>query len=84
MKQKSLMERMLQAAQNTGDATLNWYYQKQMMMDSLLEKREREQLVNDVAHEVLSRLSATVDVSEIINEIDELRRALEKFYDDYR
>ena len=55
-----------------------------MMMDSLLEKREREQLVNDVAHEVLSRLSATVDVSEIINEIDELRRALEKFYDDYK
>lgn len=84
MKHMTLMERMLQAAQNTGDATLNWYYQKQMMMDSLLEKREREQLVNDVAHEVLSRLSATVDVSEIINEIDELRRALEKFYDDYR
>ena len=84
MKQKSLMERMLQAAQNTGDATLNWYYQKQMMMDSLLEKREREQLVNDVAHEVLSRLSATVDVSDIVDDIDELRRALEKFYDDYR
>ena len=84
MKHMTLMERMLQAAQNTGDATLNWYYQKQMMMDSLLEKREREQLVNDVAHEVLSRLSATVDVSEIINEIDELRRALEKFYDDYK
>ena len=84
MKQKSLMERMLQAAQNTGDATLNWYYQKQMMMDSLLERREREQLVNDVAHEVLSHLSATVDVSDIVDDIDELRRALEKFYDDYR
>ena len=84
MKQKSLMERMLQAAQNTGDATLNWYYQKQMMMDSLLERREREQLVNDVAHEVLSRLSATVDVSDIVDDIDELRRALEKFYDDYK
>ena len=78
------MERMLQAAQNTGDATLNRYYQKQMMMDSLLERREREQLVNDVAHEVLSRLSATVDVSDIVDDIDELRRALEKFYDDYR
>ncbi len=78
------MERMLQAAQNTGDATLNWYYQKQMMLDSLLEKHEREQLVNDVAHEVLSRLSATVDVSDVIDDIDELRKALEKFYDDYR
>lgn len=78
------MERMLQAAQNTGDATLNWYYQKQMMLDSLLEKHEREQLVNDVAHEVLSHLSATVDVSDIVDDIDELRRALEKFYDDYR
>ena len=78
------MERMLQAAQNTGDATLNWYYQKQMMLDSLLEKHEREQLVNDVAHEVLSHLSATVDVSDIVDDVDELRRALEKFYDDYR
>ena len=78
------MERMLQAAQNTGDATLNWYYQKQMMLDSLLEKHEREQLVNDVAHEVLSHLSATVDVSDIVDDIDELRRALEKFYDDYK
>ena len=78
------MERMLQAAQNTGDATLNWYYQKQMMLDSLLEKHEREQLVNDVAHEVLSHLSATVDVSDMVDDIDELRRALEKFYDDYR
>lgn len=55
-----------------------------MMMDSLLERREREQLVNDVAHEVLSHLSATVDVSDIVDDIDELRRALEKFYDDYR
>lgn len=50
------------------------------MLDSLLEKREREQLVNDVAHEVLSRLSATVDVSEIIKEIEDLKRELDQFY----
>ena len=84
MKEKTMMERMLQAAQNTGDATLNWYYQRQMMLDSLQEKCERDQLVKDIAHEVLSHLSATADVSEIIDDIDELRRALEKFYDDYK
>ena len=55
-----------------------------MMLDSLQEKRERDHLVKDVAHEVLSHLSATADVSEIIDDIDELRRALEKFYDDYK
>lgn len=71
---------MLQAAQNTGDATLNWYYQRQMMLDSLQEKRERDQLVKDVAHEVLSHLSATVDVSEIIKEIEDLKRELDQFY----
>ena len=51
---------------------LRWQFQKDMIKQSLYERQEREQLVNDVANEVLSRISATVDVSEIFDAIDGL------------
>ena len=72
MKQKSMLERYLLAMQNTGDITLRWLYQKDMIKQSLYERQEREQLVNDVANEVLSHISATVDASEIFDAIDGL------------
>lgn len=72
MKQKSMFERYLLAMQNTGDIMLRWQFQKDMMKQSLYERQEREQLVTDVANEVLSRISATVDASEIFDTIDRL------------
>lgn len=72
MKQKSMLERWLLVLQNTGDATLRWLYQKDMMKQSLYDRYERQQLVNDVANEVLSHISATVDASEIFDAIDGL------------
>lgn len=72
MKQKSMLERYLLAMQNTGDITLRWLYQKDVIKQSLYERQEREQLVNDVANEVLSHISATVDASEIFDAIDGL------------
>lgn len=72
MKEKSMFERYLLAMQNTGDIMLRWQFQKDMMKQSLYERQEREQLVTDVANEVLSRISATVDASEIFDTIDRL------------
>ena len=43
-----------------------------MIKQSLYERQERKQLVNDVANEVLSHISATVDASEIFDAIDGL------------
>ena len=76
MKEKSLFERYLLAIQNTGDIMLRWQFQKDMMKQSLYERQEREQLVHDAASEVLSRLSATVDASEIFDAIDDLEDRL--------
>ena len=76
MKEKSLFERYLLAIQNTGDIMLRWQFQKDMMKQSIYERQEREQLVHDAASEVLSRLSATVDASEIFDAIDDLEDRL--------
>ena len=77
MKYKSVFERYLEAAQNTTDVALRLYYQEAMIKQSLWEKQERKQLVKDVANEVLSNISATVDASEIFDEIDGLNEKLE-------
>lgn len=77
MRYKSLFERYLEAAQNTTDVALRLYYQEAMIKQALWEKQERKQLVKDVANEVLSNISATVDASEIFDKIDGLNEKLE-------
>ena len=76
-KYKSAFERYLEAMEKTGDAVLAWQYQKEMMKQSLLDREERNALIQDVANEVLKRISATVDVSEIILEIERLKKAID-------
>ena len=51
---------------------LRYQFQKDMMKPYLFESQEREQLVHDVADEVLSHISATVDVSEVFDAINGL------------
>ena len=53
-------------------------YARERSYELMNKQREREKLVKDVADEVLSRISATVDVSEIVSEIDEIQKALNK------
>ena len=63
--------------ENTGDIMLRYYFQKNMIKESLLERQEREQLINDVAYRVLSLVSATVDAEEVFKEIDELNKKID-------
>ena len=77
MKYKSVFERYLEAAQNTMDVALRLYYQETMIKQALWEKQERKQLVKEIANEVLSNISATVDASEIFDKIDGLNEKIE-------
>ena len=74
---KGAFERALEAMQKTGDAVLAWQYQKAMIKQSLLDKQEREALVNEITAKVISNIKATVDVSEILLEIEQLRKAID-------
>lgn len=53
---------------------MRWYFQKEMAKAALLSDDE----IDRIADRVLSKLSITVDASEIIKEIDELRKAIER------
>ena len=48
-----------------------------MMKEALLSKSEHDRLVQDIADEVLSRISMTVDATEIVEEIDEIQRRID-------
>lgn len=66
--QNGVLKRFLGAVEQTGDIALRYQYQKDMMLNNILSEQE----IDLIADRVLSRISATVDVSEIIQKIEEL------------
>ena len=52
-------------------------YTHSQMINDLNHKREMEQMKKEITNEVLSRISVTVDASEIIEQIEELRRLID-------
>ena len=77
-KQKSIFDRYIEAMQNTGDIMLRWQYQKDMMKQSILDRQERERLIEDVADRVLARISITVDAEDVINAIEDIQSRLDR------
>jgi hypothetical protein len=57
---------------------LRWQYQKDMMKQSILDRQERERLIEDVADRVLSRISITVDAEDVINAIEDIQSRLDR------
>lgn len=72
---KSMFERYLEAVEKTADITLQWNYQKQMMYQELVY---RKQLIEEVVQEVLSRIHMTADATQLVEEIDEVKKALKE------
>ena len=57
---------------------LRWQYQKDMMKQSILDRQERERLIEDVADRVLARISITVDAEDVINAIEDIQSRLDR------
>lgn len=58
-------------------ATLSIMYARGKILDREYHRQEMEQMKKEIADDVLSRITATVDVSEIIMQIEELKRAID-------
>lgn len=52
-------------------------YQHSRMIDEVNLQREKQQFKQEVAEYVISHIKATVDISEVLLEIEELRKAIE-------
>ena len=52
-------------------------YNNSCMFEEAERRREKEELKKEVAQYVIDHLKATVDISEVLLEIEELRKAIE-------
>lgn len=52
-------------------------YANSRIIDEENRRREKEQLKQEIAEYVISHIKATVDISDVLLEIDELRKAIE-------
>lgn len=52
-------------------------YNNSCMFDEAEHRREKEELKKEVAQYVIDHIKATVDISEVLLEIEELRKAIE-------
>lgn len=67
----------IQGMDEKMQTTLNMMYHNSMMIDEMNHRLEMEQMKEEIVQEVLSRISATVDVTEIFDAIDGLNEKIE-------
>ena len=72
-----LLQSLISGMDKSMQATLNMMYHNSMMIDEMNHRREMEQMKEEIVQEVLSRISATVDVTEIFDAIDGLNEKIE-------
>ena len=65
---KGVFDRWLEAMTKSADIALQYQFQKDMIKQNLLSDRE----IDVIADKVIQRLNISVDVTDIIKEIDNL------------
>ena len=73
---KGVMARFLDASERTGDIMLRYIYQKEMMKQNWLSSEEHNRIVQEAADLALSRISLTVDASEVFDAVDGLNEKI--------
>ena len=77
-KQKDFMfESLIKGLDEATQTTLRIMYAKNRILEEEYNRREKEQFKQEVAEYVISHIKATVDISEILMEIDTLRKAID-------
>lgn len=67
--------KMIQAMEDSANIALRYQFQKDMAKQALLDRQEREQLVNEICAEVLSRISIQIK-AEAISQLRDLLNGL--------
>ena len=65
-----LFDHFIKGMEQEMQATLRMMYLNSCQIDEANHRREMEQMKEEIVQEVLSRISATVDVTEIFDAID--------------
>jgi hypothetical protein len=66
-----MLHKMLQAMEDGANYALRYQFQKEMMKQQLLDREERQKLIDDVCEAVLSRISIQIK-AEAISQLRDL------------
>lgn len=72
-----MFESLIKGLDEATQTTLRILYAKNRILEEEYARREKEQLKQEVAEYVISHLQATVDISEVLMQIEELRKAID-------
>ena len=72
-----MFDYFIQGMDEKMQATLNLMYLNSCMIDEENHRREMEQMKEEIIQDVLSRISLTVDASEVFDAIDGLNEKIE-------
>ncbi len=72
-----MFQSLISGMDKSMQTPLDMMYHNSMMIDEMNHRREMEQMKEEIVQEVLSRISATVDVTEIFDAIDGLNEKIE-------
>ena len=72
-----MVERFLDSVEKSADITLRYYFQKEMMMNDILNRQERERLKEEIIHDVMSRISIQLD-EQALKQLSEMLKNLGK------
>ena len=70
--QKGMVERFIEAMQNTGDIMLRYQFQKDIFKSQLLS----DNMLDRIADKVLSRIAVKTDIVQAVANIKELQNAI--------
>lgn len=73
-KYESWIERYLKTMKSTADQMLRWHFQKKAFYEDLMNDNQ----IDRIADRVLSRMSVSVDASEVIAAIDDIQQRLDR------
>lgn len=72
----TLFEYSMRGLENKLQSELALFYQHQMMIEQFRHSKEMEQMKQEIIDEVLSRISVSADITNVIQEIDRIDRAI--------
>ena len=72
-----IFDSIIKGLDQATQATLRMMYARSRILDEANHRREMEQMKREIAEYVISHIKATVDISEVLLEIDKLKKALE-------
>lgn len=78
IKNETLFNYFTNGMEKELQAQLRLLFARMSLEEQAERRREREQLKQEIIAEVLSSISVTVDVSEAIQEIEDLRKAIDR------